>query len=69
MSQYTPYCDFKWVEPMFDELNDLTQTSDISSVYEVDISYPNELHDLHNNLSFLPEDKIPPGSKVQKLMV
>jgi len=33
----------------------------------VDMSYPNELHDLHNDLPFLPENKIPPGSKVKNL--
>ncbi|KAL4099018.1 hypothetical protein QTP88_023519 [Uroleucon formosanum] len=68
MSQYMPYGDFKWVEPKLDGLDALTPTSDIGRVYEVDISYPNELHDSHNDLPFLPENKIPPGSKVKKLM-
>ncbi|XP_060863596.1 uncharacterized protein LOC132940166 [Metopolophium dirhodum] len=68
MSQHMPYGDFKWVEPKLDGLDALTPTSDIGRVYEVDISYPNELHDLHNDLPFLPENKIPPGSKVKKLM-
>lgn len=68
MSQYMPYGDFKWVEPKLDGLDTLMPTSDKGRVYEVDISYPNELHDVHNDLPFLPENKIPPGSKVKKLM-
>jgi len=38
-------------------------------MYEVDKSYPKELHDKHNDLPFLPKNSIPPGSKVKKLMV
>lgn len=37
-------------------------------VYEVDVSYPQHLHDHHNDLPFLPQNGIPPGSKVKKLM-
>ncbi|XP_050064727.1 uncharacterized protein LOC126553627 [Aphis gossypii] len=68
MPQHMPYGDFKWVEPKLDGLDSLSPKSDIGRVYEVDMSYPNELHDLHNDLPFLPENKIPPGSKVKKLM-
>ena len=34
---------------------------------EVDIEYPKELHDLHNDYPLAPENIIPPGSKVKKL--
>jgi len=68
MSQYMPCGGFQWVEPTLDGLETLTDTSDIGRVYEVDISYPNHLHDQHNDLPFLPENKIPPGSKVKKLL-
>jgi len=37
-------------------------------VYEVDISYPQHLHNKHNDLPFLSKNKIPPGSRVKKLM-
>jgi hypothetical protein len=69
MSQYMPYDGFKWIEPTLVGLETLTDTSDISRVYEVDISYSRDLHDEHNDLPFLPENKILPSLKVKKLMV
>jgi len=68
MSQYMPYGGFKWIEATLDGLNDLNETSPIGRIYEVDISYPQELHDKHNDLPFLPQNGIPPSSKVKKLM-
>ncbi|XP_060855401.1 uncharacterized protein LOC132933542 [Metopolophium dirhodum] len=68
MSQFMPYGGFKWVEPTLDGLNALDDSSPIGRMYEVDISYPKELHDKHNDLPFLPKNDIPPGSKVKKLM-
>lgn len=68
MCQYLPYGGFKWVDATLDGLNDLTDTSDIGRIYEVDIVYPQHLHDKHNDLPFLPNNSIPQGSKVQKLM-
>ncbi len=68
MSQHMPYGGFKWVEPKLEGLNDLNDTSPIGRIYEVDITYPKELHDKHNDLPFLPQNGIPAGSKVKKLM-
>lgn len=68
MAQSTAYGGHKWVKPTLDGLNDLDESSPIGRVYEVDISYPQDLHDPHSDLPFLPENNIPPGSKVQKLM-
>ncbi|KAF0693076.1 Uncharacterized protein FWK35_00031710 [Aphis craccivora] len=59
---------FKWVEPTLDGLNNLTNTSPLGRIYEVDIFYPQELHDKHNDLPFLPQNGIPTGSEVKKLM-
>jgi hypothetical protein len=63
-----PYGGFKWVKPSLNGLADLNATSPIGRFYEVDITYPKELHDKHNSLPFLPQNSIPPGSKVQKLV-
>jgi len=68
MSEYMPFGDFKWVEAKLEGLNDLDETSPIGRIYEVDVSYPQELHDHHNDLPFLAENGIPTGSKIKKLM-
>jgi len=68
MSQYMPYGGFNWVEPTLNGLDDLDDTSHIGRVYEVDVSYPQNLHDKHNDLPFLPQNSVPHGSKVRKLM-
>ena len=63
-----PYGGFNWVEPTMNGLNDLDDTSPIGRVYEVDVSYPRHLHNDHNDLPFLPQNSVPRGSKVRKLM-
>ncbi|CAI6374590.1 unnamed protein product [Macrosiphum euphorbiae] len=68
MSQYMPTDGFKWVKPTLAGLNDLDDTSPIGRIYEVDISYPKEVHDRHNDFPFLPQNATPLGSKVPKLM-
>jgi len=61
-----PYDGFKWVKPSLDGLSDLNETSPIGRIYEVDVTYPVELHDKHNDLPFLPQNSIPSGSKVRE---
>ena len=51
--------DIKWFEDIseFDEsfIKSCTEESDEGYFLEVDIQYPELLHNLHNNLPFLPE--------------
>ncbi|KAL4107222.1 hypothetical protein QTP88_017605 [Uroleucon formosanum] len=68
MSEYMPYGDFNWVESNLDGLSEMPPMSGRGRVYEVDISYPQHLHDQHSNLPLLPQNGIPPGSEVKKLM-
>ncbi|KAL4142028.1 hypothetical protein QTP88_004560 [Uroleucon formosanum] len=68
MSQYMPYGGFNWVEPTLNGLNDLDATSPIGRVYEVDVTYPRHLHDKHNDLPFLPQNSVPHGSKVHRVI-
>ncbi|XP_060881904.1 uncharacterized protein LOC132953535 [Metopolophium dirhodum] len=68
MSECMPYGGFEWVEPTLDGLENLNDTSEIGRMYEVDIEYPQHLHDDHNDLPFLPNSGIPRGSKIRKLM-
>ncbi|XP_050521442.1 uncharacterized protein LOC126894440 [Daktulosphaira vitifoliae] len=70
MSQPMPYGGFRWYEesdPLAD-LQLLSDTGHTGRIYEVDVSYPEELHDEHNDLPLLPGNDVPPGSKETKLM-
>ena len=68
MSECMPYGGFEWVEPTLEGLNNLDDESEIGRMYEVDIEYPKQLHDDHNDLPFLPISSVPHGSKIRKLM-
>ena len=51
MSQPLPYRNFKWVEA--DSV--IPKRKGIGHIYEVDLEYPKELHDLHNDYPCAPE--------------
>ena len=59
MSQKLPACGFKWVENTSQFTKDFIESYkediDEGNFLEVDVRYPEKLHDLHNDLSFLPE--------------
>ena len=63
MSKNLPTHGFKWMSN--DELNDWRTTP---SILEVDLEYPKELHDLHNDYCLAPESIKPEGSDVAKLI-
>ncbi|KAL4142076.1 hypothetical protein QTP88_004604 [Uroleucon formosanum] len=58
MSQYMPYGGFEWWDGDMDQalklLDDMNETSEVGCVFDVDIIYPDSLHDKHNDLPFLP---------------
>jgi len=58
MSQYLPTGGFKWLTEK--EINKLdlgkyTENSKTGFIFEVDLEYPKELHDLHNDFPLAPE--------------
>ncbi|KAJ8967216.1 hypothetical protein NQ317_001325 [Molorchus minor] len=66
MSQALPTNGFRWLPT--DEIANLdvmsvSDDSKVGYILEVDVQYPQELHDLHADLPFLVESIIPPGSK------
>uniref|UniRef100_A0A8D8SD21 DNA-directed DNA polymerase n=1 Tax=Cacopsylla melanoneura TaxID=428564 RepID=A0A8D8SD21_9HEMI len=68
-----PLKDFKWmtkqeIKQFKKCLFDLTENDDEGFFLEVDIVYPDYLHNSHNDLPFLPEKKVPPTSKNEKLL-
>ena len=70
MSQDLPVNNFKWVKYIskFDEsfLKSYNEKSDKGYFLEVDVQYPENLHNLHNNSPFLYE--IMKIEKVEKLV-
>jgi hypothetical protein len=55
MKQYLPYKNFKWINPETFDLNKVEINSKIGHILEVDLEYPEELHDLHNEYPYCPE--------------
>ena len=53
MSQSLPTGGFRWVTIKPNEIDKLAARTDKGYLLEVDVSYPRELHDSHNDLSFM----------------
>ena len=49
MSQPLPTGGFKWVDVNPNEISDLATRTDKGYILEVDVSYPKDLHDSHND--------------------
>lgn len=68
MSQQLPTGNFKWLseeEISQFRLEDVSDDSDCGFVLEVDVDYPELVHDSHRDLPFLVENIIPPHSKLK----
>ena len=57
MPKFLPISGFKWIDPKEFDLNKYTGNSSKGCVLEVDLEYPKELHELHNDYHLAP-DKI-----------
>lgn len=74
MSRPLPLNSFAWIDDVHRRqrlLNDISQIPDDSRegyIFEVDVEYPQHLHDPHSDLPFLPISQTPPCSKYTKLM-
>ena len=55
MSQPLSTGGFKWVDLNVNEISELATLTDKGYVLEVDVSYPKDLHDSHNDLPFMYE--------------
>ncbi|XP_045466137.1 uncharacterized protein LOC123674983 isoform X1 [Harmonia axyridis] len=65
MSQFLPYGGFEWVETNFDILG-IPDDAPEGYILEVDLEYPQHIHDLHKDLPFCAESRIPSGSKIKQ---
>lgn len=71
MSQYLPQKDFVWLSNLqIEKLNimNISDTSEKGYVLEVDLEYPENLHNLHNDFPFCPENYKPQNSRSLKLI-
>lgn len=68
MCSYLPYSDFELISETEINVLQVPNDSEYGYILEVDLEYPEHLHDLHNDLPFCPEKFIPPGSKNPKLI-
>ncbi|XP_050543406.1 uncharacterized protein LOC126906698 [Daktulosphaira vitifoliae] len=72
MSQNLPYAGFRWIdedhETVLKRVREMDEDSDIGLALEVTVTYPEGKHDMHNEMPFLPENRIPPNSKAKKLL-
>ena len=66
MSQPLPTRGFCWVDVNPDEISKLANFSEKGYLLEVDIRYPSELHDYHNDVPFMCERMVIGG--VEKLI-
>ena len=55
MIQYLPYGGFKWIDTDSFSLDNVRADSDIGHILEVDLTYPKELHDFHNEYPYCCE--------------
>ena len=68
MNRPLPYKDFKWVDSIsIDTIMNYDENSDVGYTLEVDLHYPKELHDSHNDYPLSPERYKPMGSFCEKL--
>ena len=73
MSQLLPTGGFKWTDVNPNEISELATRTDKGYLLEVDVSYPKELHNPHNDLLFMCErmeingvEKLVPSLKDKK---
>ena len=57
MSQPLPTEGFRWVDVNLNEISELATRTDKCYILEVDVSYPKELHNPHNDLPFMCESR------------
>ncbi|XP_073962457.1 uncharacterized protein [Choristoneura fumiferana] len=72
MRRYLPINNFRWLnENEIRNFNILSQTPDSNEGYilEVDLDYPQHLHDSHNSYPFCAESRTTPGGKIKKLLL
>lgn len=63
-----PYKNFEWYNDFTLDITTIDDDAPIGYILEVDVDYPEKLHDIHSDLPFLPHNSCPPNSKINKLL-
>ena len=69
MSQYLPISNFKWVkniDKIKQKLINIKNNSSTGYVLEVDLEYPQKLHDIHSDYPLAPEKISMPKESLSK---
>ena len=72
MSQSLPISNFEWLtnnEIIDLDIMNICDDGEFGYILEVDINYPQHLHNLHNDLPLLAENICPPESKKNKKLI
>ncbi|XP_072757319.1 uncharacterized protein [Anoplolepis gracilipes] len=69
MCQPLSYADFQWVDNVSNfDVSSIALDSSTGYILEVDLEYPQHLHDSHTDLPFCPTHDKPPGKREGKLL-
>ncbi|GFS78866.1 uncharacterized protein NPIL_325711 [Nephila pilipes] len=66
MSQPLPLNNYKWVD--FLDVDHIDENGEKGYFLEVDLEYPESLHDYHSDLPLAPEFSVPSGCKEKRLL-
>ncbi|XP_054276530.1 uncharacterized protein LOC128995537 [Macrosteles quadrilineatus] len=68
LSRHIPYAGLKWCDDLDIDIESIPDDADEGYILEVDLEYPQTLHDDHADLPFCAETKVPPGGVHKKLL-
>ncbi|KAL6438748.1 hypothetical protein ACFW04_004622 [Cataglyphis niger] len=69
MYQPLPFADFRWIDDISDfNISAIASDSPTSYILEVDLEYPQHLHNSHADLPFCPIRNKSPGKREDKLL-
>lgn len=66
MMQHLPISSFAWANVSYfttQQILNIPDDSELGYIFEVDLEYPSELHDYHNDYPFLPLNENVPGKR------
>lgn len=71
MMQHLPIKDFEWCQNSFtsDEIMNLPDDATTGYIFEVDLEYPQHLHDKHKDYPLCAENRTVPGTKNERKLL